>query len=913
MRSESLASLRGFCKFAWILAFLVGIQPAMAQVRADIRVGSLFQIYVLVKDPASTDLNPIPLYDREFQLLFNLDSSVFKLWSPKDNPKVYFASGDSFRTPIDSGSHDIAVNNKGQTGPYCPSGYRCFLLSSIKQDSVSITITDDNQATTTFAKLFFYFPTVKFYDASGNEITSASTLSSMTGDTVKITAKAFTPSGQLDTTFQSQNGFQWLKPIIPNTSAGLEFYNVDNLGKPSAKVDSIQLKKGVAEFYVRASSPINGSDFALTYSIFTAAGSWRPADTIAFPGKLSVSYPTAPGLDSAAIFDMDGDGLGDSIRAWFNSPVDSLPKAPLMSWPLDSTLQPVSTTGAVLAWQVGATQLGVTVDEKPVPLGKTGAGTFGITVKSESGSNVPVTTSLKDHIGPVVQAVTLIPGKSGAPDTLVARFNKELDSSSAQGSVFLLNGSPLQVSGTRQSERNWRFVVAPGTAVGEGDSLRIASTGPLLSADGNSPAANNRAAIVHKAGTLPPLSADGNAFFDSDLDGRLDSVALTFAQPLNALMVDSLDLRFIWKDTLGNPIELHPSRAQLAWDVSNPTTVTWKFDAKALGIMPNLTSINGPEYGYGNIINRYEVNGVAFADTIPVAMRDRMAPVLVSARIWPVSNTAKTGDSLALTFSEPVDSSAVANLDFVEFQLSGRGLPGYSLSKASWSDSGRVLGLRVAKDIALSQRPNPGDSVRILMVDNGVSDRLGNVMTRDGREVMLVGDARVLSEISPIVGVSRSTIGEPGPDGQPLPTMGVTFMDQTVSVQDLRERSLGILLDVGQSTLGNLDTVQQALDLDLTKIGMSWKLEIYTNIGGYVASSSGSIQCDDQGFHGNCFENRKRVYISWNLMSQDGRKVGFGVYIAKLTVRVWGSQSYELNKIYLWGVRPGTHRAGVLE
>ena len=891
-------------KRCFILILGVMLSSIFAQSLDTLRVGSFWQIRVLVKDSSSSDLNPVPQYNVEFNLLFTknslpADTSTFKLWSLRDKPIKYHASGDTFWTPSDSLHSDSAY------GGALP-GYRYFILTSTDSGLFSISIDDGVSPTKTFNKIVFYLPTIKYYDEQGNEITTGRNIGLQTGEYLKVTAKALRPDGTLDTTFTSTSGRQWLVPTLP-TGSGIEFYSPDNQGLPLNQIDSVLMSKGVGTFFLKSDAPVNGSSFTMNYVTSSNSSIFRPKGSSTFPATLSIMYPDAPMLDSAVIVDSDGDGLGDKISGYFNMGVDKVPSSPLMSWANDSAMLPVATKGASIAWTAGATSIAVTVDEKSAPNGKTAQGDFGVTVTSKSGNQVPTTIQIKDRIGPVIQAVTLLPGRNGAPDTLIAVFNKPLDSSFTSGSALMLNGDVLNVSGKKLANGTWQFIPTDGTLkLTAGDSVWLAVNGGIKASDGNLPSSNNKPAVLTKAGTLPALSSAGNGFFDSNHDGKLDSIAITFSEPISQAQVDSMDLRFIWKDTAGNPIELHPNPKDLVWNSKNPDVVSWKFNADSLHIMPFLTSITDDTYGYGNVLNHWVVNGQTFADTVAIKMADRMPPVAELAQVWPESNNQAKGDSLMIRFSEPVDTSKISSLDFLGFLLGGDST-GFGVSNPTWSDSGRVFGARIAKNSPLATRANPGDSLQILAGAAALSDTLGNAMTTSGNPLMLVGDARVLVENSFKAGVkSRADIGTDAPlssNGKPKP-VSVTFWDRGTLVSDLPKGSLGVLLDVGQSTLGDYDSLNSTLSLVDSAIGMSWRLDVFTNLGGFVASSKGEIRCDDVGYSGNCFENRKQVYISWNLLADNGRKAGYGVYAAKLTVHVWGKKTTTKEKIYLWGVGP---------
>ena len=85
----------------------------------------------------------------------------------------------------------------------------------------------------------------------------------------------------------------------------------------------------------------------------------------------------------------------------------------------------------------------------------------------------------------------------------------------------------------------------------------------------------------------------------------------------------------------------------------------------------------------------------------------------------------------------------------------------------------------------------------------------------------------------------------------------------------------------------------------------------YTSLGHFVNSSSGVITCNDPIFKengaNNCLDNDGRVYIAWNMRSENGRLAATGVYIARLKfrIKVNGKVVTDRTQDFLWGVRRG--------
>ena len=752
----------------------------------------------------------------------------------------------------------------------------------------------------------FYEHNVVFFNSKGDTLKSTDVLEGKVNESMDIRAQLVVPigpdKGKLDT------NAAWTFDLTPSAgSAGLRFL------KPTATTltdtlvfNKLQFVKGEASFKLTSTAAFQTGGFSYSGKPNDFGGSYRT--TGQFPASLRLLNPDFPSLDSAAIYDTDGDGLGDSIAGWFGADLNKVTDAlgVLSNWPNNGDLAGLSRTVVNNDIRSTVSISGI----KPVAQTiDTATGSLKVNMVSVANGQSGTTQSpLINKIGPVIQKVTVLKGVNGAPDTLVAAFNKPLDPDSVArlGDLLIHNGgSPLTVQSAQNAGGStWIFTV-PNGVVQAGDSLSVNVNGNGVSFDGNRPG-YNKPAIVTLASKVPPVTENGNGFFDSDADGRMDSVVVQFLEPLSVAQLGAIDFRFVWKDSSGTSFELRPPTDQLQLGADG-VTVSWAFNADSFNIMPFLTSIEARDYGYAALISSFVVNGQEFGDTLMVPMADRMAPVLVSAFIIPESTDQQTGDKLKLEFSEAVDPNTLKNLDFLQFNVNGQ-MQTFELDNYKWSDDGRTLELRLAENAPLASRPNPADSLRISGVDFGITDLQGNTVGPHAPLIMLEGDPRVLIETATMVSLDRDFIGL-GPDGKKMAEVSESFHDDGTPIATISNGSLGVLLDIGQATIPDDSTGE----LDLTQIGMDWELFVYTNQGAYVAGANNSIRCNDSGFasngasEGNCFENRKKIYLRWNLLSQDGRKAGVGVYLAKIRIKVHGQkQSRTVEKVFYWGVRSGS-------
>lgn len=121
------------------------------------------------------------------------------------------------------------------------------------------------------------------------------------------------------------------------------------------------------------------------------------------------------------------------------------------------------------------------------------------------------------------------------------------------------------------------------------------------------------------------------------------------------------------------------------------------------------------------------------------------------------------------------------------------------------------------------------------------------------------------------------------------------------------------------SSVSLLDA-EQRNSLDLSKTYFYYDVSYYTNLGGYVASKSGKILCNDEAiFGGNCTKagTNRNYYIGWNMRSDNGREVGTGAYIVKinsyikLTYQGGSKKEAKQSETSVWGVKKSNDKVYV--
>lgn len=76
-----------------------------------------------------------------------------------------------------------------------------------------------------------------------------------------------------------------------------------------------------------------------------------------------------------------------------------------------------------------------------------------------------------------------------------------------------------------------------------------------------------------------------------------------------------------------------------------------------------------------------------------------------------------------------------------------------------------------------------------------------------------------------------------------------------------------------------------------------------------MGGTSKSIKCSDKEIYGEegCMKNKGKIFLAWNMRSNNGRLVGTGVYIARLELKIIvnGKTTMHQTRDKLWGVRRG--------
>ena len=785
--------------------------------------------------------------------LINEDFYVYAPLADNDSVDVFQQEGGTNKAV----SHMEKVNS-GETGILKLGIKGLYPHTNIAVGTAPSESSDPN----IFRVYNFYAPALKYY-VEGKQVTDLTKLRLEVGDTLRVDVQAVVTLGpgtdNVDTTVNEN--------FLVSTSGACDKLDFRQLsGKPLEESNGtpvVKLEKGEGSFLLLATQAVtDGSTFTLSGYKDTK----NPKNFFVegpFPGDLQFVNPDMPVLENAAIYDVDGDGIGDSISTWFSGNMDSVEvKTFFYAWPTDKKYKEYGGDVKKTSKGYGLPDVKVEIQSE-----KASGGVKAYICTSVGNRCDTLSTALQDSIGAVIQMATLVKGNS-TTDTLIIRFNKSLDTSWTEGDGLKVNGMSVDVEAIKKAENVWTFVVESG-AVFVGDKIKIETVCKkvLTAADGVPTKKNNQEVVVSNSGRVY-MDGENNGFYDRDGDGRMDSASVGFGMPVTEGDLKNMELIFYWLDNDGDVIEIKPSPRDLTIS-DDGLVVGFSLDPAKFDVMEMLTDINPErvspksskkEYGYVTMTNKMTVDGKDTTEEFQVEMNDYMAPVIADNFLNPESFQYMVPDKFTLTFSEAIDYEKFSMTDdCLAFYVDGSWV-NYSLTAAEWSEGGRKVTFFMEAGKDLSERMNPADSVRFDNFTSGLVDKKGNLVSERSPAVMVEGDPRVIMKTTSFADLNRAL--ELSDKVKPF------SIDHVASKLDEEDASsLGVLMDIGFSTIMKNDSGATALDLE--KSGLTWELYVYTNLGVYVGSASGKISCDDSFFKGNCFENPDKLYVLLNMRSDD--------------------------------------------
>ena len=103
---------------------------------------------------------------------------------------------------------------------------------------------------------------------------------------------------------------------------------------------------------------------------------------------------------------------------------------------------------------------------------------------------------------------------------------------------------------------------------------------------------------------------------------------------------------------------------------------------------------------------------------------------------------------------------------------------------------------------------------------------------------------------------------------------------------------------------GNLKPGTSEYNEVLSKVKVKWDIEFFSSLGQYVNWVKGEFACNDKTIFGtDCIQNAGNMFFEWDAMSDKGRMVGTGVYIAKFKFKIFSDKVGKGEETFTFGIR----------
>ena len=397
---------------------------------------------------------------------------------------------------------------------------------------------------------------------------------------------------------------------------------------------------------------------------------------------------------------------------------------------------------------------------------------------------------------------------------------------------------------------------------------------------------------------IVPLKNGGN-FYDSDVDGIMDSITVEFNEELYDLsLLDYMDITFVWRNSSNENVSIKLSglpEENYQLD-SNMLFIT--LNGMELDLMPELTTVI--EAVTDSAIFEVDMSQLEALDNYDdyivdaeissdgqfiFGMNDKLPPVLTEAAIIEHSQNYTF---LRVKISESIDTNAIIDdVDVFTFKIDDIETD-IIVEALSWGQLNSSV--VIAYDNVLNPEvPNIGDSIKMVPLIDKLNGKV--LMDKYGNDATELTKYEVIFDSSGVE-INSDKVKTYDPNDPSLDREnGITVL-----VGDEIPGDNGIGLEISKiisSTVGSSDDIEKLMN-DLGDISIRYAFSIYDQIGSFVISDKNTLSCDKEPLKDVVCSVEERFFnfteekikLSWNYTDQVGRKVGDGPYIIRIELDV---------------------------
>ena len=369
-----------------------------------------------------------------------------------------------------------------------------------------------------------------------------------------------------------------------------------------------------------------------------------------------------------------------------------------------------------------------------------------------------------------------------------------------------------------------------------------------------------------------PPSSQQNFFVDEDEDGRMDHLQIRFLGVISQDYIDEKmdSLAVNWVDSLGHALRIVVPKKDFILDTVSNRRIIIDLSDRQSGFY-RLTALATPDFfiaPYGACM-LYLSDGSVYT----LNMKDGMAPSIVSCQLK--SHRSSGVDSLKISFSEKVKTSHSCDEYLEYWSAKDSSVHPLVSSALEWNVFNNGATLIFDEALTSKERLTVKDSVRI--VYSCLKDSSGNVVSKKSQ-------FRSLDGYFPFELYKQNLVRTTEQESLDGPIFQLTF--ENVDAKLPNDTAWGFAVDVlgsdFESSVREILKMRAQDEFDASKVNVHFNLRIYTNLGAFVANTKYNIKGNDKRFE----KSAKKLFLRWNLMDANHRRVGSGAYLANIAVLI---------------------------
>ncbi|MGL1900792.1 MAG: fibro-slime domain-containing protein [Fibrobacterales bacterium] len=370
----------------------------------------------------------------------------------------------------------------------------------------------------------------------------------------------------------------------------------------------------------------------------------------------------------------------------------------------------------------------------------------------------------------------------------------------------------------------------------------------------------------------------GNRYIDTNSDGTMDRIELSFKTAPTDSVLENLDITFTWPNS--DSVPLQPKAGELK-PTDDPFVIYWNIPNKRYTIHPLLTHITDPAQESALIEYKHPKTGESRQHVIE--MTDAMPPVLVSAEL--LRGIKGDLDTLIVQLTEPLEEKDLYKEGNKGYTATDRKGDNATLSSEANRISNETIPFTVHRIVFENNEDNSvavGDHLTFYDHKDNIRDLEGNSPGDSALSVVVQSTTRQNLSIHDFFEITDDLLQNVSPEDT------LTAIPMSRSGLD-DENQAGLILGSNmKEVLWHFMDPYDWADNNPEHYSYHYTITVYNTLGNYINTHTGAVYCNNEDvFDGDCLESSSETAEAFALFippyAYNDRVLSTGVYIARAT------------------------------